>query len=87
MNYRNNLIIDLYPSDDVPCDPPFFYSVKDTCRALSLGKTTIYGLLRDNKLTRIRHGARTLVLRESVENYAFALMLRQGGGHGSSSTL
>lgn len=62
-------------------DRPHFYSVKDACRLLSAGKTTVYALLRDSRLSRVKRGRRTLIPRESLDNYAFVLMLRQGGGH------
>lgn len=74
-----------YRSGALPHDPPHFYSVKETCRILSLGRTTVFGLLKNQVLSRTRHGRRTLVLRESVDNYAFVLMLRKEGGHAASA--
>lgn len=81
MNYVSTSALSHEQPGTFPHDPPFFYSVKDTCRILSLGKTTVYGLLKNQVLIRTRHGRKTLVLRESVENYAFVLMLRREGGH------
>lgn len=43
-----------------------FYSVKDTCRITSLGRTTIYSMLLDGTLKARKIGNRRLILAESV---------------------
>ena len=43
------------------------YSVKDVCALLGLGRTTIYKLIEDGSLTRIKVGSRTLIPAGDVE--------------------
>lgn len=40
---------------------PVSYSIKDATALLGLGRTTIYKLLEQGRLTRIKVGARTLI--------------------------
>lgn len=40
---------------------PASYSIKDATALLGLGRTTIYKLLEQGRLTRIKIGARTLI--------------------------
>lgn len=40
---------------------PMSYSVRDVAEMLGLGRTTIYKLMNDGHLTRIKVGARTLI--------------------------
>lgn len=51
-----------------------FYTVEDTCQILALGRTSVYSLLKSQDLIRVKWRRRTLVLRESVHEYAFRLM-------------
>ncbi|KHS45844.1 hypothetical protein NJ75_02449 [Novosphingobium subterraneum] len=80
-DFSEDLNTSRYRPGALPHDPPHFYSVKETCRILSLGRTTVFGLLKNQVLSRTRYGRKTLVLRKSVDNYAFVLMLRKEGGH------
>jgi excisionase family DNA binding protein len=41
-------------------------SIKDTAKALGLGRTSIYALIRDGRLETIKFGRRTLVKVESI---------------------
>lgn len=45
---------------------PIATSTNDTAKALSLGRTSIYALIRDGKLETIKLGRRTLVKVESI---------------------
>ncbi len=40
---------------------PFSYSVREVTTLLGLGRTTIYKLLEEGRLTRVKVGARTLI--------------------------
>jgi len=80
-----NTIVTNTPAFHPDLGKPHFYSVKETCRILSLGRTTVFGLLKNQVLIRTRYGRKTLVSRQSVDNYAFVLMLRKEGGHASSA--
>ncbi len=46
------------------------YSIPDTCRLLSIGRTTAYLLIQSGKLEAVKIGRRTLIKRQSV--YALA---------------
>lgn len=43
---------------------PFVLSINDTAKALSLGRTSIYALIRQGRLETIKLGRRTLVKAE-----------------------
>lgn len=45
---------------------PIFASINDTAKALSLGRTSIYQLIRDGRLETVKMGRRTLVRIESI---------------------
>lgn len=45
---------------------PLFLSINDTAKALSLGRTSIYGLIRSGRLETIKLGRRTLVKVDSI---------------------
>jgi excisionase family DNA binding protein len=49
------------------CLKAISYSVKDVCTLLGLGRTTIYKLLEQGCLTRIKVGSRTLIPAGDVE--------------------
>jgi excisionase family DNA binding protein len=42
------------------------YSINDVAKVLSLGRTSIYALIRDGRLDTVKLGRRTLVKVESV---------------------
>lgn len=42
------------------------YSINETARTLSLGRTSIYALIRDGRLEAIKLGRRTLIKTESI---------------------
>lgn len=44
----------------------FAYSINETARALSLGRTSIYALISDGRLETLKLGRRTLVKAESI---------------------
>ena len=45
---------------------PIAASINDTAKALSLGRTSIYALIREGRLQTIKLGRRTLVKVESI---------------------
>ncbi|WP_338691751.1 helix-turn-helix domain-containing protein [Bradyrhizobium sp. 26S5] len=45
------------------------YSVKEVCGLLSVGRTTLYTLIADGKLTVIKVGRRTLISARSIEAF------------------
>ena len=49
-------------------DPPkLAYSIKEACRASSLGRTTVYAHIAANRLKAIRIGGRTVIPVESLQ--------------------
>lgn len=50
------------------------YSIKEACRASSLGRTTLYGHIAAGRLRAVRVGGRTIIPAESLH------ALVQGGG-------
>ena len=42
------------------------YSINDTAKALSLGRTSIYAMIADGRLEAFKLGRRTLVKAESI---------------------
>jgi excisionase family DNA binding protein len=44
------------------------YSVKDTADALSIGRTSVYELIKRRKLDVVKLGRRTLIKVSSIEN-------------------
>jgi excisionase family DNA binding protein len=42
------------------------YSINDTARALSLGRTSIYAMLADGRLEAFKLGRRTLIKADSI---------------------
>jgi excisionase family DNA binding protein len=45
---------------------PITTSINDTAKALSLGRTSIYALIREGRLETVKLGRRTLVRVESI---------------------
>lgn len=46
--------------------PKIAYSIKEACRASSLGRTTLYAHISANRLRAIRIGGRTVIPAESL---------------------
>lgn len=48
-------------------DPPkIAYSIKEACKASSLGRTTLYAHIAANRLRAVRVGGRTVIPAESL---------------------
>ena len=47
------------------------YSIKEACRASSLGRTTLYAHIKSGRLKTIKVGGRTLIPVESLESLLF----------------
>lgn len=58
---------------------PYALTIKDTQRALGLGRTTLYELLADGRLRRLKVGRRTLVTVHSIE-----LLVEQAANGGAN---
>ncbi|HET7667077.1 MAG TPA: helix-turn-helix domain-containing protein [Mycobacterium sp.] len=52
-------------------------TIPDVCRQLSVGRSTVYGLIDDGTLRRVKIGARTLIPQADVD--AFVAGLLDGG--------
>jgi excisionase family DNA binding protein len=46
--------------------PKLAYSIKEACQVSSLGRTTIYNHIAENRLRAVRVGGRTLIPAESL---------------------
>jgi excisionase family DNA binding protein len=46
------------------------YSINDTAKALSLGRTSIYAMIAEGRLEVVKIGRRTLIKAESVRRIA-----------------
>jgi len=44
-------------------------SVKDVCALLSIGRTTLYKLLKTGKLRGVKCGRKTLILKEDLDQF------------------
>jgi len=47
---------------------PIATSVKDAAKALSLGRTSVYALIKQGRLERVKLGRRTLITVASIRN-------------------
>lgn len=50
-------------------DPPLVVSVDEARRLLSIGRTSIFDLIRTNELSSFKRGRRRLILRTSIEAF------------------
>lgn len=50
-----------------PANEPAAYSIQDTCRKLSIGKTFCYRLVTEGKLQRVKLGRRSLITAASIK--------------------
>ena len=56
------------PSKDSTCSTPrFAYPVNDACHALGIKRTSLYQLIKKQKLTAIKIAGRTLIPRSEIE--------------------
>ena len=51
-------------------EPPLAYSIKETCRLLSISRRHFYDLLSEEKIKTVKLGARRVVPRAEVERLA-----------------
>lgn len=58
-----------------PIHTKLAYSIKEACEVSSLGRTTIYALIKAGRLQCVKVGGRTLILAESLE-----ALIRGNGG-------
>lgn len=78
--------VQMFGSNNRNLGESYFLSVSETCHLLGLGWTTIFSLLRDRHLEKVKWHRRTLITRKSVEKFAANLTAPQtGGGHGSTA--
>ena len=49
-----------------PDAPKLAYSIKEACKASSLGRTTLYAHIAANRLRAVRIGGRTIIPAESL---------------------
>jgi excisionase family DNA binding protein len=56
---------------------PMFYGVMDASEATSLGRTKIYELMDSGQLPSVKVGARRLIPREALEQFAARLIAEQ----------
>lgn len=54
---------------------PLMLSVDDAAKALSIGKTKLYSELSAGHITGVKLGKRTLITRESIDDYIATLKL------------
>ena len=49
------------------------YSIKEACHALSVGRTNLYKLIKQGKITARKLGTRTVILADDLKAYLAAL--------------
>ena len=57
----------------MPHPTPISYTIDDTRGVLGIGRSRIYELIGEGKLTAVKSGSRTLVLADSVRSYVASL--------------
>lgn len=57
------------------------YSLDEVCELISLGKTTVEGLIRTGKLRSVKIGGRRLVTRQQIDEFFASLTDRAEEGH------
>jgi len=60
-----------YPNDS----RRLLYNIRDTMRLLNLGRSTLYGLIKDGKIKPLKVGRKTLI--EGAEIERFVRLLRE----------
>ncbi len=67
------LVTDLTPPGSTGLITPRFVTVKETRRILNLSHGSVYKLLRNGKIKAVKHGGKTLINYESVNDYVDSL--------------
>jgi excisionase family DNA binding protein len=67
-----------FPVNGAVSTPPLLISIDEAARLLSLGRTRIYELIDEDRLTAVKAGKRTLILTESMWAYVASLPRRYG---------
>jgi excisionase family DNA binding protein len=52
---------------------PLFFSIRDACAHLSIGRTSLYRAIGDGLIRPVKFGKRTLVPRDELERFAASL--------------
>lgn len=60
-------------------DPPIAVSVGEACRLLSIGRTSVFDLIRTKELSSFKRGRRRLILRSSIEAFVERRLGDAGG--------
>lgn len=55
-------------------------TVEEAARRLSLGRTTLYALLKDGQITSVRVGRLRRIPAEALDTYTARLLAEQGAG-------
>ncbi len=53
--------------------PKIGYSIKETLWLLPVGRTTLYQLIRDGKLTALKINGRTMITTDSIKHFVASL--------------
>jgi hypothetical protein len=60
-------------SEPGPVAAPLVLTINETCRALSLSRTSVHGLIVKGQLNAVKNGTRTLVLMDSIRAFIGSL--------------
>jgi excisionase family DNA binding protein len=65
----------MYKRDESHVDQePLLYSISDTCRMLSIGRTSVYKLMDEGELVPVKLGKRLMIPRERLIAFVDKLM-------------